>query len=249
MGDYGETKRWLTRHGLGDARPTPLLETRLAVRRRAKIVDSVLLAVFLMGAALAHTMEYPPLVVLVPLVVVLLVGQWAAGRWIRWVDRRAGAQLSQRVAHPVELGWSAVLGRPHATYAAVTFGAAVLLAVSVLPIGDSTLRSGAIVVLIGLAAAGLSVVMQLRQLLDSPAVADDETSLMADVIMRVEDARALVVPNLVWSFPAIFLYGDSLGWWNVASLVLVVAGVLALCRIQVRTGGVGTAARRAMAAR
>jgi hypothetical protein len=91
--------------------------------------------------------------------------------------------------------------------------------------------------------------MQLRQVLASPAVAQDEATLTADVIMRVEDARALVTPSLVWSLPAIFLYGESLGWWNVVSLALVVAGAIALCLIQNRTTGVATTARRAMAAR
>jgi hypothetical protein len=111
------------------------------------------------------------------------------------------------------------------------------------------LRYGAVVVLISLAGAGVGIVMQLHQVLASPAVAEDEASLTADVIMRVEDARALVTPSLVWSLPAIFLYGESLGWWNAASVALVVAGVIALCLIQVRATGVGTAARRAMVTR
>lgn len=179
----------------------------------------------------------------------LLVAQWLLGWWVRRVDRRAGAQLSRRVAHPVELGWPAVLGRPYAVFAVASFAAALLLAVSVLPVSDSGLRSGAIVVLIGLAGAGVGVIMQLRQVLASPAVAEDEASLTADVIMRVEDARALVTPSLVWSLPGIFLYGDSLGWWNAVSMALVVAGAIALCLIRIRTTGVGTAARRAMATR
>lgn len=69
------------------------------------------------------------------------------------------------------------------------------------------------------------------------------------LIMRVEDARALVTPSLAWTLPAIFLYGESLGWWNAVALALVLAGVGALCLIHVRATGVGTAARQAMAAR
>ena len=120
---------------------------------------------------------------------------------------------------------------------------------AVLPVSDSSLRYGPIVVLIGLAGAGASTVMQLRQVLASPAVAEDEASLTADVIMRVEDARALVTPSLVWSLPAIFLYGESLGWWNAVALALVVAGAIAFHLIHSRTTGVGAAARRAMATR
>jgi hypothetical protein len=253
--DHTEVSRWLARHGLADAEPTPLLAARLAARRRVNVVGSLLLAAFLLGAALAHTLGRPTdvtsswLLVLVALVVGLLVAQWLLGWWARRVDQHAGALLSRRVAHPVKLGWPAVLGRPHAAFAVATFTGALLLAVSVLPGSDSSLRYGAIVVLISLVGAGAGIIMQLRQVLASPAVAEDEASLTADVIMRVEDARALVTPSLVWSLPAIFLHGESSGWWNVASLALVVAGVIALWLIQIRTTDVGTAARRAMATR
>lgn len=255
--DLTEARQWLARHGLADTEPTPLLAARLAARRRAKVVDSLLLAGFLIGAALTHvfgrlgddTSTWPPLLTLTALVVALLVSQWLLGWWVRRVDRQAGARLSRRVAHPAQLGWPAVLGRPYAAFTVATFTGALLLAVSVLPVSDPTLRYGAIVVLIGLAGAGAGIVMQLRQVLASPAVAEDEASLTADVIMRVEDARALVTPSLVWSLPAIFLYGESLGWWNAVAVALVVAGAVALCLIQVRTTAVGTAARRAMAAR
>ncbi|QKW13414.1 hypothetical protein [Verrucosispora sp. NA02020] len=255
--DVPEARRWLARHGLTDVEPTPLIATRLEARRHAKLADSVLLAGFLIGAAVTHAagrladpaFSWPPLLALVALAVGLLVGQWLIGWWVRRVDRRAGAQLPRRVAHPVELGWPAVLGRSHAIYTAATFTAALLLAVSVLPMSDLGLRYGAIVVLIGLAGAGAGTVLQLRQVLVSPAVAEDEASLTADVIMRVEDARALATPSLVWSLPPIFLYGESLGWWNAAALALVVAGVIAFGMIQMRTAGVGTAARQALAAR
>ena len=254
--DHSETASWLARNGLADAEPTPLLTARLAARRRARLADSMLLAAFLIGAALTHglrlTVDSPAwlsLVLLAALVAGLLVAQWLLGWWVRRADRRAGASLSQRVAHPVELGWPAVLGRPLAVFTVASFTAAVLLAVSVLPVPDADLRFGAVVVLISLAGAGTGTVLQLRQVLAGPAVAEDEASLTADVIMRVEDARALVTPSLVWSLPAIFLYGESLGWWNAVSLALVVAGAIVFCLIQIRAAGVGPTARRAMATR
>ncbi|MBF9128215.1 hypothetical protein I0C86_04285 [Plantactinospora sp. S1510] len=255
--DHTEARRWLDRHGLTDAAPTPLLAARLAARRRAKLAGSLLLAAFLIGAALTHalslpinlTSSWPPLLVLAALVVGMLVAQWLLGWWVRRVDRQAGEQLSRRVAHPVELGWPAVLGRPYAAFTVATYTGTLLVAASVLPIPDSGLRQGAIVVLVGLVGAGAGLIMQLRQVLASPAVADDEASLTADVIMRVEDARALATPSLVWSLPAIFLYGESLGWWNAVSLALVATSAIAFCLIEIRTTGVGTAARRAMATR
>ncbi|MGV9212176.1 hypothetical protein ACTFTM_10000 [Micromonospora sp. RB23] len=255
--DHAEAGRWLTRHGLTDVEPTPLLATRLSVRRHAKLADSVLLAAFLIGAALTHvlgrlddhTFSWAPLLVLAALVVGLLTGQWLLGWWVRRVDRTAGARLSRRVAHPVALGWPVVLGRPHAAFAVATFSGAALLAVSVLPVPDPGLRYGAAVVLIGLTGVGASILLQLRQIVTTPAVAEDEASLTADVIMRVEDARHLVTPSLVWSLPAIFLYGESLGWWNAVSMALVLAGVCALGLIEGRTTDVGTTARRALAVR
>ena len=42
-------------HGLADVRPTPLLATRLAVRRRARLAASVLLAAFIIAVALTYT--------------------------------------------------------------------------------------------------------------------------------------------------------------------------------------------------
>ena len=133
--DHTEARQWLARHGLTDTEPTPLLVARLAVRRRAKVADSLLLAGFLLGAALTHalgltfdTFSRLQLLVLVALVVGLLVAQWLLGWWVRRVDRRAAAQLSRRVAHPVELGWPAVLGRPYGVFTAATFTGALLLA-------------------------------------------------------------------------------------------------------------------------
>lgn len=254
--DHAQVSRWLAQHGLATTEPTPLLAARLSVRLRARAADSLLLAAFLLGVALTHvlgrftgTPSWLPLSVLTTLTVGLLVSQWLLGWWVRRVDRRAGARLVRRVAHPVELGWSAVLGRPHVAFTIATFTGAALLAVSVLPVPDPGLRTGAIVVLISLAGTGAGIIMQVRQVLTSPAVAEDEASLTADVIMRVEDARALVTPSLVWSLPATFLYGESLGWWNAVALALVVAGVIAYSLIQVRATGGGTAARQAMATR
>ncbi|MFV2019225.1 hypothetical protein [Micromonospora sp. LOL_023] len=255
--EHSETRQWLDRHGLTGAEPTPLLARRLAVRRRARLVGDILLAAFLIGAALTHATgratdtaySWLPLLVLTALVVGMLVVQWLLREWVRRVDRRAGAQLPRRVAHPVGFGWPAVLGRPYAVFTVAAYTGALALAVSVLPVSDPVLRAGAAVVLIGLVGAGAGMIMQLRQVLTSPAVAEDEASLTADVVMRVEDARALVTPSLVWSLPAIFLYGESLGWWNAVAVGLVVAGAVAFGLVQTRTMAVGVTARQAMIVR
>ncbi|WP_283136751.1 hypothetical protein [Rhizohabitans arisaemae] len=255
--EHTAARLWLDRHGLADAEPTPLLAARLAARWQAKLAGGLLVAVFLIGVGLTRKLGQPtdaassppPLLVPAALVAGLLTAQWLLGRWVRRADRRAGAHLSRRAALPVELGWPAVLGRSHALFTAATFAAALLLTVSVLPASDPGLRYGAIIVLIGLVGAGAGIVMQLRQVLTGPAVAQDQASLTADVVMRVEDARDLVTPGLVWYLPAIFLYGESPGWWNAASIALVVAGAAGFVLIRIRGTGAGTVARQAMATR
>ncbi|WDZ83944.1 hypothetical protein [Micromonospora cathayae] len=79
-------------------------------------------------------------------------------RWVRQVDRRAGATLSRRAAHPVRLGWRTVLGWPRAAFAVTTFAGAVALAIAALPRPDSTTRYAAVVLLIVLSVVALAVI-------------------------------------------------------------------------------------------
>ncbi|MFC6087376.1 hypothetical protein [Sphaerisporangium aureirubrum] len=252
---------WLARHGLGDTPPTPLLAARLAVRRRARLADHLLLAGLIIAAALTQAYDRlaasgrwfepnrpAPLLVLTGLVGVLLLVQASLAWWVRRVDRRAGATLSRRAAHPVQPGWRAVLGRPHAAFTAVTFTAAILLAASALTVRDSTVRYAAMILLIGLIGVAAGVALQLRDLLARPVVAEDEVSLTADVIMRVEDARELTAPGVPWALPVVLIFGTAPVWWNAASIALVFLGLVALHLIQARTPPSVTMARRAMSA-
>ncbi|GAA3777143.1 hypothetical protein GCM10023083_12280 [Streptomyces phyllanthi] len=50
---------WLARHGLADVRPTPLLATRLAARRRTRLAADFLLAAFIITVALIYTVNRP----------------------------------------------------------------------------------------------------------------------------------------------------------------------------------------------
>ncbi|GLY93049.1 hypothetical protein [Actinoplanes sp. NBRC 103695] len=139
------------------------------------------------------------LLVLTALVAGLVPAQSLLDRWVRRVDRRAGARLPRRAAHPVRLGWHTVLGRPRAAFAATTFAGAAALAIGALTLHNSTARYAAVILLIGLCGLAVGVVVQLRHILTHPVVADDEISLTTDVIMRVEDARIGAVPTAVWS--------------------------------------------------
>ncbi|MEU7990617.1 hypothetical protein AB0B56_37740 [Streptosporangium canum] len=245
---------WLARHDLADTHPTPLLASRLAVRRRARLATYVILAALIIVSALAATSAFGglqphrPLLALAASVAGLLLTQSLIDRWVRRVDQRAGATLSRRAAHTIQPGWQAVLGRPYAVFAVATFAGALVLAASVLAVPDPAVRQPAVVVLIGLLGATAITALQLRHLLSFPVVAEDEESLAADVIMRVEDARELTTPNVQWSLPVV-LVGTAPGWWNAAAVAYLLLSLAACVALHARTPSCATVARRAMSVR
>lgn len=257
-----QASAWLARHGLTDGRPTPLLAARLAARRRARLADHVILAALIIAAALAQSYDRlatsafggsephrpMPLLVLTASMAGLLLVQSLFYWWVRRVDRRAGAGLSRRAAHPVQPGWRALIGGPNAAFMVFTFAGATALAVSALTIRDSTVSYAALVMLVGLAGVAAGFVLQLRDLLVRPVVAEDEMSLMADVVMRVEDARELTRPSVAWALPMVLLFGSAPAWWNVASVGFVILGLVALILIQMRTPPIATVARQTLGA-
>ncbi|MFD8534162.1 hypothetical protein ACFV0L_42815 [Streptosporangium canum] len=243
---------WLARHDLADTHPTPLLASRLAVRRRARLATYVILAALIIVSALAATSAFGglplPLPALAASVAGLLLAQSLIDRWVRRVDQRAGATLSRRAAHTIQPGWQAVLGRPYAVFAVAAFAGALVLAASALAVPDPTVRQLAVVVLIGLLGATAITALQLRHLLSFPVVAEDEESLAADVIMRVEDARELTTPNVQWSLPVV-LVGTAPGWWNAAAVAYLLLSLAACVALHARTPSCATVARRAMSVR
>ncbi|WP_326822968.1 hypothetical protein [Streptosporangium sp. NBC_01756] len=247
---------WLARHDQIGAHPTPLLASRLAVRRRARLATYVILAALIIVSALAATSAFGglqpyrplPLLALTVAVAGLLLAQSLLDRWVRRVDQRAGATLSRRAAHPIQPGWRTVLGRPYAVFAVATSAGAMVLAASALAVPEPTVRQLAVVVLIGLLGATAITAMQLRHLLRFPVVAEDEESLTADVIMRVEDARELTTPNVQWSLPVV-LFGTAPGWWNAAAVAYIVLSLAACVALHARTPSCATVARRAMSVR
>ncbi|GAA0386249.1 hypothetical protein Acor_26280 [Acrocarpospora corrugata] len=248
---------WLAQHDLAGARPTPLLASRLAVRRRARLAAQIILTVLILASALAATSafgDFQPhhplsLLALTALVAGLLLAQSLLDRWVRRVDQRAGTTLSRRAAHLIQPGWRAVLGRPYAIFAVATFAGSMVLAGSALAIPDPTVRQLAVVLLIGLLGATAITAMQLRHLLRHLVVAEDEESLTADVIMRVEDARDLTTPNVQWTLPMVLLFGTAPGWWSIAAVAYLLLGLVALVAIHARTPSSATVARQAMSVR
>jgi hypothetical protein len=258
--DLERAGAWLAGHGLTDVRPTPMLATRLAVRRRARLAASVLLGAFILGAALTYTAgladgaaSYRPwsLLALTAMVVGLVLAQALLDRWVRKVDRRVGATLPRRAAHPVRLGWRTVLGLPRVAFTATTFAFGIALALGALTVPEPLARYAAVILLIGLSGIAVGAVVQLRHVLTHPIVADDEASLTADVIMRVEDAREVAMPTVVWSvwtLPVVSVFSTGFGWWTVAWPAFIVLSVVALALIDTRTARSGVVARQVTSA-
>ncbi|MBB2740286.1 UNVERIFIED_ORG: hypothetical protein FHR35_000106 [Microbispora rosea subsp. rosea] len=248
---------WLARHGLSGARPTPLLASRLAVRGRARLAAHLILAMLIIASALAATSAFGgfqshrpvPLLALTALAAGLLLAQSLLNWWVRRVDQRAGATLSRRAAHPIQPSWRAVLGLPYAVFAVATFAGAMALAGSALAVPDPTVRQLAVVLLIGLLGVTAITAVQLRHLLRRPVVAEDEESLTADVIMRVEDARDLTTPSVQWSLPMVLLFGTAPGWWSAAAVAYLILGLVACVALHAKTPSSATVARRAMSVR
>lgn len=261
--DLEAARLWLAGRGLADVRPTPLLAARLAVRRRARLAAAVLLAVFLIGVALVYVGDLPTdasggvfgprrrwlLLVLTAMVFGMVLGLSLLDRWVRRVDRLAAAALPRRAAHPVRLGWRAVLGVPRAAFLVTTYAAAATLAIGALTARDSTARYGPVILLVGLCGVATGTIVQLRHVLRYPVVADDEGSLTADFLMRVEDAREVAVPTVVWSLPVMSVFGSGLDSWNTAWLVFIFLSVVALALITAWTGRSTLVTQQATSAR
>ncbi|MBB3100343.1 hypothetical protein FHR83_008065 [Actinoplanes campanulatus] len=254
---------WLDGRGLADVTPIPMLAARLTVRRRARLGAAILPAVFLCATALVYVSALPirpaddglgtqqrwALVVLTVLTAGLVLGLSLLDRWVRRVDQQAGAGLPRRAAHSVRPGWRTVLGVPRATLLAVTYAGAAVLAIAALTVRDGAARYAAVILLIGLCGVAAGTAVQLRHVLTHPVVADDEGSLKADFLMRVEDAREVAVPTVVWSLPVVSVFDTGLDPWNSGWLVFIILSVIALVLITVGDGRRALAAQRAPSAR
>ncbi|PRX23004.1 hypothetical protein [Actinoplanes italicus] len=250
---------WLAARGLADVPPTPMLAARLTVRRRARLGAAILPAVFLVATALVYVSALPispaddrfgaQLAALTALVAGLVLGLSLLNRWIRRVDQRAGADLPRRAAHSVRPGWRTVLGVPRAAFLAATYAGAAVLTVAALTTRDGAARYAAVILLIGLCGVAAGTAVQLRHVLAHPVVADDEGSLKADFLMRVEDAREVAVPTVVWSLPVVSVFDTGLDPWNTGWLVFIILSVIALVLITVGEGRRVLAAQQGSCAR
>jgi hypothetical protein len=221
---------WLGRHGLAGLAPSPLLATRLRVRRR--IVASLFAAVAVIGLVAVLTYGrlgldgYPAdrrtvlarLLGNFAVVLVAVVARWSALRAVRRADRRIGATLSLRVAHPTPPGWRIVLGRRRIAVSAVLYGGALGVGIAALVRARSTQDRLVVgVLLLGLAALAAMTVAEVAEVLRRPALADDAMSLAADDALRGDDARGVIASPLPVALAAFTV--TSLPAYETSSLV------------------------------
>jgi hypothetical protein len=216
MSDLGQLRRatgWLSKHGLAETGPTPLLTARLAVRRRARVELFALAAVVFVLAVIAQFLAWyrqesgPRTVLLVSYVAVVLAFvllRWLWLRAVRRADRRIGAGLTRRVAHPTPPRWQCVLGRGRLITTVVTYAAGGFLLVATAVITSNTQHRVVIAIgLTGLALLAATSGMELTDIMRRPALAEDALSLVVDDTLRAEDAReaaAAVMPAMLVAF-------------------------------------------------
>jgi hypothetical protein len=197
------TRRWLARHGLVHREATPLLRARLHARHRGEALATGLTVVATLGyLAWNLVLGFPDddsrelyslLAFFAALALAAVAALWVQGR----VDRRVGAGLARRVAHPSAVRLGAVVGGWFVTAAAVTYGGGALVGAVVAAGADNRDdRAGGIVLLCAVLAFALIGLVGLVEVVRRPAVADDAHSLVDDTLLRREDALRTIQPLL-----------------------------------------------------
>lgn len=202
-GDLRRAGNWLAQHGAGDRAPSRLLAARLALRdRRQRIELGLLLALgtLLVGFALlrkvvdiAIQVGERNLVAPVSLAALYLLasaGIWLLSRRQRAQEARIAARLPRRAArsaveHPV-----AVLGGTYLVAAIITYVGGTGLGIGfALLSADPVDRALGLVFAVGTALVGAIAGVVAWEETRRPAVAEDDASLMADDLLRREDAH------------------------------------------------------------
>jgi hypothetical protein len=189
-------KVWLAKRGVTVEEPRPLLALRLGARRGARPpgywawLVLLLVVVFLggfaaqflpllLGVARPDRFEGGWIFVMYAALVVLV---WLP---VRWADRRASAWVGDRRLDVPRPHWRASLDGWYLASVAVTFGGGAVLAVAMCV---TTSKGIWALTWLGLLALGAVVVtVVLAGVLRRPVIAEDETSLVVDAVVRAED--------------------------------------------------------------
>jgi hypothetical protein len=197
------SRRWLARHGLVHGEATPLLRARLSARHRGETVATGVIVVatlgylgwnLVLGFPDGDSRElYSLLAFYAALALGAVAGLFVQGR----VDRRIGAGLPRRAAHPAAVRLGAVVGGWFVTTTAVTYGGGAVVGALVAAGADNPEdRTAGLILLGAVFAFALIGLVGLVEVVRRPAVADDARSLVDDSLLRREDALRTVQPLL-----------------------------------------------------
>ncbi|WP_326944435.1 hypothetical protein OG439_32000 [Amycolatopsis sp. NBC_01307] len=197
---------WLAKRGVEVVRPTPLLALRLGARRAARPPGYwawcfLVLAVAVVAGGvlqfLALWLHTPMGGVVFAAYAGVVVLVWLP---VRWADRRAAALLGDRRLDVPRPPWRESLDGWYLASVLITFGGGALLAVAM------CVTTSAWVWAVGwlgmLAIGALVVAVVLTGVLRRPVLAEDETSLMIDAVVRAEDPY-ITLPAL-FALPVLF---------------------------------------------
>jgi hypothetical protein len=199
-------KVWLAKRGVVVAEPTTLLALRLGARRAARppgywawCVLVIVLVIFA-GTVLqflslwlhlptggAFFAGYAGVVVLV----------WLP---VRWADRRAATWLGDRRLIVPRPSWRESLDGWYLASVGITFGGGALLAVAMCVTTSKWVWAVGWLGLLALGAVVLAVI--LTGMVRRPVIAEDDTSLMIDAVVRAEDPF-ITMPAL-FALPVLF---------------------------------------------
>ncbi|WP_328649175.1 hypothetical protein OHS58_18495 [Amycolatopsis sp. NBC_00348] len=199
-------RKWLAKRGVTVAEPRTLLALRLGARRGARPPGywawAVVLIVLVVLAGIA--LQFLALWLHTPLGSVLFVGNASGLLLVRSsvqrADRRAAAWLGDRRLDVPRPSWRKSLGGWYLASLVITFGGGALLAVVMCVTTSQWVWAVGWLALLTFGAAVVAVV--LIGVLRRPVIAEDETSLVIDGVVRAEDPL-LAMPAL-FSLPVLF---------------------------------------------
>jgi hypothetical protein len=199
-------RKWLAKRGVRVAEPTTLLALRLGARRGARPpgywawVVVVLVSVVLVGTVV----EFLALWLHAPVGSAFFVGYAGAvllvRSSVRRADRRAAAWLGDRRLAVPRPSWRKSLGGWYLASLVTTFGGGALLAVVMCVTTSEWVWAVGWLALLALGAVVVAVV--LTGVVRRPVIAEDETSLVIDGVVRAEDPF-LAMPAL-FALPVLF---------------------------------------------
>jgi hypothetical protein len=225
---------WLSPRERIFVEPTPLIVARIHARRRSRrrIVAGVVVAavalVVTSSTWLPETGSPSVYMAKMSVVYVATLGvMWWILRGPRRAERRIARAVRTRVTRPATVGVREVVGSWHLVAAVAGYVSATLIGVVALASVDSTQhRWAAVVCLAAIAACAVMSAATVVAVVRRPVLADDDRSLAADDLLRVEDAR-----EALGRYPLIVVVGQLAAvvapgnWWIIGGYAVAV-GIL-----------------------